>query len=69
MCNDLFDENEHFLDFEMLKRKFNIHTNYLTYMGVRQAVLSDLKKFNFIRNEVFKSFIPFKTKTFSLHVT
>lgn len=27
MCNDLFDENEHFLDFEMLKRKFNIQMN------------------------------------------
>lgn len=40
MCNDLFDENEHFLDFEMLKRKFNIQMNYLLrYMGVRQAVL------------------------------
>lgn len=41
MCNDLFDENEHFLDFEMLKRKFKM--NYLTSMGVRQAVLSDLQ--------------------------
>lgn len=35
MCNDLFDENEHFLDFEMLKRKFIIQMNYSTYMGVR----------------------------------
>lgn len=37
MCNDLFDENEHFLDFEMLKRKFNIQINNLTCMGVRQV--------------------------------
>lgn len=40
--------------------------NYLTYMGVRQAVLSDLRKYNFIRNEVFKPFIPFNIKTFVL---
>lgn len=25
---DLFDENENFADIEMLKRKFNIQTNY-----------------------------------------
>lgn len=31
------------LDFEMLKRKFNMQMNYLTSMGVRQAVLSDLQ--------------------------
>lgn len=40
--------------------------NYLTYMGVRQAVLSDLRKYNFIRIEVFKHFIPFNIKTFVL---
>lgn len=44
---DKFNENEIILDFEILKRKFDIHMNLSTYMGVRQAVLSNLRKYIF----------------------
>lgn len=50
---DLFDENQNFLDFVELKRNFNIQINNLTLMQVRQAVLSELGKYSFIRNDVF----------------
>lgn len=56
---DLFDENQNFLDFVELKRNFNIQINNLTFMQVRQALLSDLRKYSFIRNEVFIPFVPY----------
>lgn len=49
---DLFDENQNFLDFVELKRNFNIQINNSTLMQVRQAVLSELRKYSFIRNDV-----------------
>lgn len=33
-------------DIEMIKRKLNILMNYSTYMGVGQAVLTHLRKYN-----------------------
>lgn len=62
-----FNESENSLDFEILKRKFNIQRNYYyTYMGVKQAVLLDFRKYNFVRNEVtvLKPFVQFNIKTF-----
>lgn len=61
---DLFDENQNFLDFVELKRNFNIQINNLTFVQVRQALLSDLRKYSFIRNEVFIPFVPFTFITF-----
>lgn len=45
---DKFNENEIILAFEILKRKFDIHINLSTYIRVRQAVLSYLRKYIFI---------------------
>jgi hypothetical protein len=61
----LLDEKGKNVSYEIFKDKFSIQTDFLTDMGIVQAVTADAKRYNFIQKEIVeKQFVPLNIELF-----
>ena len=64
--NDLLNEDGSFLTFEEFQHKFMIRTNFITFMGIKTAIIRYMRFFNMndLLTPLIGPIIPFNIKIF-----
>lgn len=63
--NDLLNEQGNFISLDTLQMKYNIKTNHVTFLGLKNAIISDMRKCNICRDVCLdKPFIPINIQIF-----